>query len=298
MKRKFFLKPLPSLTDAQFAYLLIIPLLIFTVGIIIYPLIYSLQLSFSEINFVTKEFYFTGLRNYIKALKDPNMGHYLKTTLIFTFDVTAFAIFGGLFMALILNEPFKGRGILRALVLLPWAVSEYCTAVVWRYLYAEGFGLFNAILMYLGLAKKPTVLLTPSLAIHLTSIAYAWHLTPLIGFFLLAGLQTVPEELYRAAKIDGAGPITRFRHVTLPHLRYAILIGLVLSTMEAARATDIIILLTGGGPGIATETLTWHIYREAFRNLNLGLGSAFSYILIAIILVITIVYFALLTRRR
>jgi len=293
-------KPLFSLSDEQFALLLIIPLLIFSISIVAYPILYSLWLSLNEINFVLKEFRFVGLENYIAVFADPKTLHYVKTTLIFTADVTVFVLLVGLGIALLLNESFKGRSIVRAILLIPWAVSEYCTAVVWQYLYAEHLGFFNAVLMLLGIINPghPIIFLTPDLAIHFTAIAYSWHFTPLIAFFLLAGLQTVPEDLYRQARVDGAGPVRRFRNVMLPHLRYAVLISLVLATMEAARATDIIILLTGGGPGIATQTLTWTTYRVSFRDLAFGLGAAYSYFLLALVIVITLVYFLILTRRR
>jgi ABC-type sugar transport system permease subunit len=248
--------------------------------------------------FVRKVFAFVGIGNYVSVFTNPETPHFVLTTIRITIDITVFTILLGLGIALLLNESFKGRTILRAVVLLPWAVSEYCTGVIWRFLYSEQLGFFNSLLMVSGLIDKNLLILTPEWAPEFVSIAFAWHYTPLIAFFLLAGLQTVPEDLYRAVRVDGAGPIKRFVKVTLPHLKYAVLISLILASMEAARATDVIILLTGGGPGIATESLTWHIYKTSFRNLDLGLGAAYSYVLLVIMMIIGTSYFYALFGRK
>jgi len=286
------------LTDERFALALIIPLIIFELVLVAYPLAYSFWLSLNEVLFVRKVFAFIGIGNYISVFTNPETPHFVLTTIRITIDITVFTILLGLGIALLLNESFKGRTILRAVVLLPWAVSEYCTGVIWRFLYSEQLGFFNSLLMVSGLIDKNLLILTPEWAPEFVSIAFAWHYTPLIAFFLLAGLQTVPEDLYRAARVDGAGPIKRFVKVTLPHLKYAVLISLILASMEAARATDVIILLTGGGPGIATESLTWHIYKTSFRNLDLGLGAAYSYVLLVIMMIIGTSYFYALFGRK
>jgi ABC-type sugar transport system permease subunit len=286
------------LTDERFALALIIPLIIFELVLVAYPLAYSFWLSLNEVLFVRKVFAFVGVGNYVSVFTNPETPHFVLTTIRITIDITVFTILLGLGIALLLNESFKGRTILRAVVLLPWAVSEYCTGVIWRFLYSEQLGFFNSLLMVSGLIDKNLLILTPEWAPEFVSIAFAWHYTPLIAFFLLAGLQTVPEDLYRAARVDGAGPIKRFVKVTLPHLKYAVLISLILASMEAARATDVIILLTGGGPGIATESLTWHIYKTSFRNLDLGLGAAYSYVLLVIMMIIGTSYFYALFGRK
>ena len=287
-----------SFTDEKFALTLIIPLIVFELVLVAYPLSYSFWLSLNDVIFVRRTIKFIGPNNYIATFLDPNFLRYFVTTLRITFDITVLVIFSGLGIALLLNETFKGRTLLRMIVLLPWAVSEYCTGVIFRFLYSEQIGFFNSILVVTGIVKKNLLILTPEWAPEFVSIAYAWHYTPLIVFFLLAGLQTVPEDLYRAARVDGAGSIKRFMKVTYPHLRYAIIISLLLTTMQAAIATDSIILLTGGGPGIATASLTWHIYELSFRNLVLGMGAAYSYILLVIMFIIGTAYFQILFRKR
>jgi len=287
-----------SLTDEKFALILIIPIIVFELVLVAYPLAYSFWLSLNDVIFIRRTIKFIGPGNYITTILDPNFLRYLFTTLRMTFDITVLVIFSALGIALLLNETFKGRTLLRMIVLLPWAVSEYCTGVIFRFLYSEQIGFFNSLLMVSGLINKNLLILTPEWAPEFVSIAYAWHYTPLIVFFLLAGLQTVPEDLYRAARVDGAGSIKRFTKVTYPHLRYAIIISLLLASMQAAIATDSIILLTGGGPGIATASLTWHIYELSFRNLVLGMGAAYSYILLVIMFILGSAYFRILFRKR
>jgi len=289
--------PKRGLTNEQFAWLLIIPLLIFAVGIVAYPLGYSFWLSLNKINFAIGMFEFDWFGQYATFLKDPNAAYYTLTSLRFTAESVVLCMGLGLAMALVLNEAFPGRRLVRVTTLLPWAVSEFATAVIWRYMYNPDLGIITGMASILGL-QAPGQIITSDNAVECLSIAYSWHFSPLIAFFLLSGLQTVPEELYRAAKIDGAGALRRFWSIILPHLRYAILVSLVLITLEAARAVDIILILTAGGPGIASETLTYHIFRESFINLNMGIGSAVSYILLIIIVAIAIVYFLLLTRKK
>jgi len=290
--------PKRGLTDQGFAYLLIIPLLIFSIGIVLYPLAYSIWISLNNVDFYRNRIDFVGLGQYIKAFQDPYMAHYAATTARFSIEVIVLTLSLGLGSALLLNETFPGNNVLRVVALLPWAMSEYATAVIWRYLYSAQVGFFNGVLYSIGLISSYVNILGEAHAIDFVAVAYSWHFAPLIAFFTLAGLQTIPEDLYKAVKIDGGGALTRFLNVTLPHLRYTLLISLVLVTMEAARATDIVLILTGGGPGIASETLTYHIYRLTFLEMDISYGAAVSYILTIAMFATTILYFYLLTRKK
>lgn len=292
------MRGLSDLSDSQFAFLLTLPLIIFAIGIVIYPIAYSIWISFMKVDFYSKTTTFVGFANYWTAITDPSMPHYLYVTLRFTLEATVLSFLLALATALVLNETFRARAILRVVVLLPWAVSEYATATTWRYIYSSEIGMINAFLFRLGLIPKYIELLTPEHAIDFVALAYSWHFMPLIAFFLLAGLQTIPEDYYKAAKVDGAGAVRRFVNITLPHLRYAVLIGLILVTMEAARAFDIIFMLTSGGPSSATRTMTYDIYLTTFAELNLGLGAAKSYLLIILVLAFAIIYLRALTRKQ
>jgi ABC-type sugar transport system permease subunit len=199
--------------------------------------------------------------------------------------------------ALLLNETFKGRAIVRVVALLPWAVSEFVTGASWKWVLTDQYGFIDSVLLDLGLVKTPINFLDPAYAIHFTALAYAWHLAPLAAFFILGGLQVIPEELYSAAKVDGAKIWSRFRYVQLPFLRYTILVAAVVSTLYALTALDVVLLLTGGGPGDATNTATFVIFRQTFQYLDLGGGAAQSYLLLAVILGVASLWFYMLSRK-
>ena len=198
--------------------------------------------------------------------------------------------------ALLLNETFKGRGFVMALVILPWAVSLYATAIVWKYIYSPDWGMFNAILLRIGLVQEPVNFLSERGAVPAMAVAHAWQIAPLGMYFVLATLQIIPQDLYKAAKVDRLGAFGRFRHVVLPYIKTPLAIVTVLVTVEAARAFDIIFFMTNGGPGDASTTLTWDVYRRSFVNRDLGSGSAVGWLLVILTFIITTIYFLLLFR--
>jgi ABC-type sugar transport system permease subunit len=201
-------------------------------------------------------------------------------------------------MALILNQKFKGRSILRALILLPWATSEFATGILWSYIFKGGtVGLLNTLLNILGIIEKPITWITPGFALETVSIAFAWRMAPLAAIFLLAGLQFIQPELYKQARIDGAGVFSRFWHITLPCLKHSLLIITVLITAYAAKTADIIIVMTGGGPGFESSTLTNLVYLRTYKELKFAYGAALSWYVIAIVLVLTITVFWLMSKR-
>ena len=286
------------LTEAQFAYLLAVPMLVVLIAVIIYPTAYSIWLSIHEVDLIFNRWIPVGAQHYIRALTDPDIYHTIWVTVAYTLQVTFYSLVISVGAALLLNEKFRGRGFLTTIVILPWAVSTYATAVVWRFMYNPDWGLFDAVLLKLGIIEKPITFLTAKFAVPAVALAHTWQIAPLGIYFVLATLQIIPEDLYKAAKIDRLGRIGRFRHVTFPYIRQPILIILVLVSVEAARVFDIIFFMTGGGPGNASRTLTWEIYRQTFVNLNLGYGSAVSWILVLLTIIITTIYFVLLYVRR
>jgi len=276
----------------------ILPILALNIALIGYPLLYLLYMSLNDYDVIRGKMNFVGLKNYLDAIQDPATVGAIPRTILFSATVVAASVLLGLAMALLLNEDFRGRSVLRTIVLVPWGVSEFATSAIWRFILSDSFGSLNGLLYALGLIKNYQLWLSEQMAIFWVAAAFAWHFTPLGAFFLLASLQTIPQDIHKAAKVDGAGPFRRFWNVTLPHIRYAVLIVLVLATMEAFRAFDVFYVMTGGGPGVATEVLTFHIYRQEFYYFNLGGAAATSYILTLIILVLAAVYFVMLTRRR
>jgi ABC-type sugar transport system permease subunit len=285
------------MSEQRFGYLLTVPLAIVLLAIIVFPTIYSLYLSFFDINVVFRTWQFEGLGNYVAALTSWETWQAIGRTLIYVFWMTVFSVTIALLGALILNENFKGKGLAISLVILPWAVSLYAAAVVWRYMYSQQFGMFNAILKSLGLANGSINFITETAVLPLIAVAHAWQFAPLGIYFMLATLQFIPSDLYKLAQTDGLGLWARFRHVTLPYLKAPVLIFLVLVTAEAAKAFEITYFISGGGPGTASQHLVFLLYRETFVNLNLAYGAALSWILVLLVIGITLVYFWALMKR-
>ncbi len=286
------------LSDGQFATLLTLPVIIALLAIVGYPTLYSLWTSFHRIDLIFKRNEWVGLQNYQEALVSPALHHALIVTLQYTALVTIFALVIAVGGALILNEKFRGRGFVMAIVILPWAVSLYATAIVWKYLYSPDWGMFNAILQKLNLVDRPVNFLSESLAVFAVAVAHAWQIAPLGMYFVLATLQVIPEDLYKAAKVDRLGTFGRFRYVVFPYIKAPLLIVMVLVTVEAARAFDVIFFMTGGGPGDVTTTLPWEVYRVFYKNNQYGEGSALGWLLVILTTIITTIYFLLLFWRR
>jgi multiple sugar transport system permease protein len=286
------------LSDGQFAWLLTLPVLVLLLAIVGYPTLYSLWMSFHRIDLIFKRTEAVGWQNYREALASPAFYHALQVTVYYTALVTIFALVIAVGGALILNEKFRGRGIVMTLVILPWAVSLYATAIVWKYLYSAEWGMFNAILLKLGIVSQPVNFLSERLAVPAVAIAHAWQIAPLGMYFVLATLQVIPEDLYKAAKVDRLGALGRFRHVVFPYIKAPLLIVMVLVTVEAARVFDIIFFMTGGGPGDVSTTLTWEVYRVFYKNNQYGQGAALGWLLVVLTTIITTIYFLLLFWRR
>ena len=286
------------LSDGQFAGILTLPVLVALLAIVGYPTLYSLWLSFHRIDLIFRKTQAVGWQNYREALTSPAVGHALVVTLYYTVLVTIFAVVIAVGGALVLNETFRGRGFVMTVVILPWAVSLYATAIVWKYLYSAEWGMFNAILLKLNLIDQPINFLSERWAVPAVAVAHAWQIAPLGMYFVLATLQVIPEDLYKAAKVDRLRGIGRFRHVVFPYIKAPLLIVMVLVTVEAARVFDIIFFMTGGGPGDVSTTLTWEVYRVFYKNNQYGQGAALGWILVVLTTIITTLYFLLLYWRR
>jgi multiple sugar transport system permease protein/N,N'-diacetylchitobiose transport system permease protein len=218
-----------------------------------------------------------------------------ERTAYFTAVSLALQIPCGLAVALVLNEPFKGRNIVRALVLIPWATPNIVNGVLWAWIYNANYGALNGLLLQLGIIHEPQIwLATPTRALNMVIIADTWKVLPFYSLIFLAALQTIPEELYEVAQTDGASIWRRFIHITLPFLRPTVLIILVLRTVETFRVFDIIYMLTQGGPGGGTRVLAFYTYEVSFSQLNFGYGAALSIIITVVTMTIALVYIRLL----
>lgn len=291
------LLPKRKLTDEQFAIILVIPLILALLALNIYPMVYSFWLSLTNTDISRGISKFIGFINYYNLMfKDPYFKHSLRVSLQFTLEASLLAVALSLAFALILNESFKGRRVIRTMAILPWAFSTYAVASLARYLFARSYGLFSSLYVYLGLSDTPIEIVTTESAIHILALLFAWNYVPLGAFFLLAQLQIIPLDLYNQARIDGASAIRRFRVVTLPFLRRPIAIILLLFTVFSVVETTLIIGFTGGGPGRATQALTYWAYAKTFMDYEYGYGAAISWFLILIAMALGVLYYYVLNK--
>lgn len=273
----------------------LIPALLVTFGVILVPLLQALWISFQRYTLTIPGRPFIGLANYVVALSDPVFWQAMGRTLYFTLVSTGLEMSLGMLIALLLNERFAGRGLLRGLLLIPWALPTIVNGMMWRWIDHPDYGALNALLTQIGLIDKYHAWLsTPWSAMNMVILADVWKMTPLVAMLLLANLQTIPGELYEASSIDGAGAFGRFWHVTIPSIRAGILVSLVLRTIEAFKVFDLIFIMTRSGPANGTQTVAYYAYTEAFTSLQFGKGAALSYLIAIFIVILAFIYFRLI----
>ncbi len=260
--------------DRRFAFALLLPALVTTGLLILYPMYLVIMLSLREgksMNFLDSSGLPLGLSHYRDVLTDPATWASATTTLVYTVGSMGPAFVGGFAFALLLNERFPGRRWLRSLALLPWAVPGVLVSVLFLWLLDASYGIVNAALRDLGLIRQDIAWFTDERTAMAAVIAPTiWKSMPFFTLTILAALQAVPEELYEAARMDGASRTQRLRFVTWPAVRGAAVLALVLNTLWAFREFDIIFATTGGGPYRATETLGIRAYQEAFSYFEIG----------------------------
>ncbi len=284
--------------QGRLAFWLLLPAFLAVFGVIVYPMFRTLLISLFEVkSAVATVTPFVGLDNYIQALSSSGFWAAMGRTAYFTLASTAIELVFGLAIAWLLNARFRGRWLLRAIVVLPWALPTIVNAAMWKGIYNAQYGALNGVLSQTGLIDEYQVWLSdPFAALNFLIIADAWKTTPLVAFFLLAGLTAIPQELYEAARVDRAGWFRTFRSVTLPLLVPSIALVLVLRTVEAVKVFDIVYAMTRGGPANGTQTISYYTYVTAFSEQNYGLGSAISYLIVFVILALSALYLRLLRR--
>lgn len=234
---------------------------------------------------------FIGLANYLETAADPRFWGAMANTFLFTAGSVALEMGLGLVLALALNRAYRGRGLVRAAVLVPWAIPTVVAALLWSFMFDGRAGIANAVLMDVGLMSEPFVWFIDSIGAWVPIIlADVWRMTPFVALLLLAGLQNIDASLYEAARIDGAGPWRQFRHVTLPMLKPAIVVALIFRTLDAFRVFDLIYVMTGGGPGTATEPIALYTFNALLQNLRFGYGSALSVIVFLVTFALAVLF--------
>jgi multiple sugar transport system permease protein len=279
------------------AWLLLLPLLAVIVLIIGWPLASTIGLSLSDARLVGTAGDFVGLTNFANTLGNPSFGAAFLNTAVFAFASVAIEIVIGVLAALLLDQEFYGRTVLRALMILPWALPTIVNATLWRLIYNPEYGALNALLNQTGLIPDYRSWLgEPSSAMAAIIAADVWKNFPLVALIALAALQTVPKDIKAASIVDGAGVFARFRFVVWPYLAGPLMVALVLRTIEAFKVFDIIWVMTRGGPADTTRTLSILVYQEAFSFQRAGSGASMALIVTLIITVLAALYIATIRR--
>ncbi|XWN33712.1 MAG: sugar ABC transporter permease [Devosia sp.] len=280
--------------DRSYAFLgamLIAPTVLIFCAVIVYPLVSALYLSLFQIYTPTQEGSFVGLDNYQALLASGEFWRSLVNTLIWTLGTLTLQIVVGVAVALLLHQNLWFRSLARSLILFPYFVSTVVAVLVWRWLFNDLYGILNHFIMWTGFTDMPVDWLgsMPNAMVSVILVG-AWKYFPFVVIAVLARLQTIPESLYEAARIDGAGPISRFFDVTLPQLRDVLAVIILLRAIWDFKEFDLIYLLTGGGPVISTQTLSLLVYKEAFALNQMGMASAYAVAMMLIMLIFMIIY--------
>lgn len=291
--KRFLNSPGQALRDeGRFAWSILAPAMVLLALVVVAPLGITFLYSFQNKELLSSHNGdFVGLGNYFAVLGSLWFWESLGRTLYFTVVSLALEVGLGLAVALLLNQNFKGVAVLRALVILPWAIPTNVSAALWRWIYHPEYGVLNALLTNLHLIDSyRTWLSDPFLAMNMVIVADVWKMTPLAVIFFLASLQFINKALYEAAALDGMGALRRFWFITLPFLMPTMAVVVVMRTMEKFKAFDLFYVMTRGGPANGTMVLTYEAYLRGFTNLEYSTAATLAYIIGFVILALTLVY--------
>lgn len=278
-------------TSKLLGYAYLAPALLLIAVFSVYPVVYSLALSFQSYDFYKLAGRFTGLANYVQLFKNEELASAFKNGLVWSFGSLAAQIVLGLTLALILNLEFFARGFVRAMVILPFFLPVVSVSLTWRWMYYDINGIINYILQSIGIIKDPILWLSSEKTAMLAVIFVAvWRYTPFVVINVLARLSTIDENLYEAARIDGAGSVQCFFKITLPQLRGVLLIVVMLRGIWMFNKFEEISIITGGGPLGATTTLPILAYDAAFGTMRVGEGAAINTFIFLVLSLIAVIY--------
>ncbi len=280
--------------DRRYALLgavLIAPTILIFSAVIIYPLVSAIYLSLFTIFTPTLRGQWVGLGNYAELMASNEFWRSLANTFIWTVFTLTLQIVLGIAVALMLHQNMVFRSLARSLILFPYFVSTVVAVLVWRWLFNDLYGILNYLALISGLLQRPLDWLgsMPNAMISIVLVG-AWKYFPFVVIAVLARLQSIPDQLYEAAKMDGAGPIARFFDVTLPQLKEVLVVVILLRAIWDFKEFDLIYLLTGGGPVISTQTLPLMVYKEAFGLNDMGRASAIAVSMMLVMLVFMVLY--------
>lgn len=282
------LSPLQRFAIAAEPYLYTSPMLILLAVVMLVPLILGISYAFRDITLLNPmSGDYIGLDHFRDLAADPSFHQALINTVWWTLSSVIFQFIFGFILALLLDKPFVGRGLVQALCFLPWAVPSFLSGLDWAWLFNPIIGPLPGWMYHLGITSAPdtNILADPSTAMWGPIIANVWWGIPFFAITLLAAIQAIPKDLYEAASIDGANPFERFRSITLPLLAPTIAITVMLRTVWIANFADLIIVMTNGGPADSTQIVASYIFTQAFRRLDFGYASAIALVLLVLLLI-------------
>ena len=267
----------------------LLPAACLVVAVLFLPVARVVQLAFSHTPIGLGASSWAGIDHFTRLWADDRWWIDLKNTLVFTFSSVTLELVLGTAFALLLHRSFRGRGLLRAIAMVPWALPTAIMALAWSWIFNDAFGVANDLLGKLRLIGAPVAWLgSPATAMAALVAADVWKTTPFVMLVVLAGLQGIPHEVHEAAALDGLGPIRRFLRITLPMVAPALVVAAVFRTLQAFGAFDLVYVMTGGGPGGSTETVSLYAYRSYFRYLDFGFGSTIAVGAMAILVLVVI----------
>ena len=276
-------------------YLYVMPVLILLLIMYGYPLIKSIIMSLQDYKLTSSgSAPFNDFSNFKKMFSDTDFLLLLKNSLIYVIISVVAQFVLGLILALCLKTKFRGRGIYQSIVFLPWAFSSFVVGLMFRWSFNGEYGVVNDILMKMGIIKENVAWLgTPGLSLAVVIIAMIWMGIPFFGIMILAALQSVPDDIYEAADIDGCGMFRKFFSLTLPYIKPTIIMTVLLRTIWIFNSFDLIVIITGGGPVNYSQTLPSYMYSKAFASYDFGLASAFGVLLIVILGIYAVLFLKL-----
>ncbi len=277
-------------TERNIAFVLVAPTLAAIALVNLYPLLYTIWLSFHRWHIIYPGRPFIGLKNYQNALGDASLLHSIYISLVWTVAIVAFTYLLGLAIALLFNLKFPGRSLARALIIIPWALPNFVSALVWRWIMNDQYGILTALLFQSGLVHQKPVWFGPELALFSCILVGIWKNLPFMIIVLLAGLQAIPGFLYEAAYMDGANRWQCFCKITLPMIKPVSLTAILLTAINLFKAFELVWLLTQGGPGEATTVFPIKIYQMGFIAGRFGYAAAAAMVLFVITLVLCGIY--------
>ncbi|HTZ76802.1 MAG TPA: sugar ABC transporter permease [Stellaceae bacterium] len=273
-------------------YAYLVPAALCLLATVVVPIGLAIKMSlYNDVLYKPQDYHFIGLGNYVRLVQDPVFWLTLWNSVVWVFGSVVLQFIVGFGAALLLHQSFPGRALLRTLNLLPWIIPGVVVGLIWEWLYQPNYGLINDLLMRAGWMHNPVAWLSsPDLAMPAVVFTNVWRGIPFFAIMLLAGLQAIPAELYEAARVDGAGVLARFWHVTIPLLRPIIVVATATRIIWTFNYADLIFVMTSGGPANATQITSTYTLLQAYSNLDFGYAGALSVVLLLIMLVFTVFY--------